>query len=159
MYAEDDWQSMADMHIEELTTTAEFREAYPVMKQLRPVDEETYLELVEEMRSEDGYRLYALRDGPGGAIRAVAGLELGTTLYHGKRVWVHDLVVDEPYRSEGYGSHFLGWIGEWADERGCSRIELASGLWRDEAHEFYERNGMDKYCYTFKMELSTDSPY
>lgn len=152
---------MDDTRIEELTTTAELREAHPVMEQLRPIDEERYLDLIEEMRSEDDYRLFALRDGSDGdgEIRALAGLEMGTTLYHGKHVWLHDLVVDEPHRGEGYGSRFLGWVGEWADKRGCSRVELASGLWRDEAHEFYEQNGMDRYCYTFKLELSTESPY
>jgi len=150
---------MSDVRIEELTTTAEFREAHPVMEQLRPVEEAAYLDLIAEMRSEDGYRLFALRDGPDGEIRALAGVEMGTTLYHGKHVWVHDLVVDEPHRSEGYGSRLLEWIADWADERGCSRLELASGLWRDEAHEFYEDNGMDRYCYTFKLELSADSPY
>jgi len=150
---------MEEPRIEELTTTAELREAHPVMEQLRPIDEETYLDLIGEMRGEDGYRLFALRDGSDGGIRALAGLEMGTTLYHGKHVWLHDLVVDKPHRSEGYGSRLLKWVGEWADERGCSRVELASGLWRDEAHEFYEQNGLDRYCYTFKMELSAESPY
>jgi GNAT superfamily N-acetyltransferase len=145
--------------IEELTTTAEFRESHRVMEQLRPIDESTYLGLIEKMQSEGGYRLFALRDGPDDEIRALAGLEMGHNLYHGKHVWLHELVVDEPHRGHGYGSHLLGWVGEWADERDCSRVELASGLWRDEAHEFYEENGLDRYCYTFKLELSTDSPY
>lgn len=149
-----------DIHIEELTTTAEIREAHPIMEQLRPIDEQTYLDLITEMRREDDYRLFALRSAAEGSeIRALAGLELGTTLYHGKHVWLHDLVVDEPYRSEGYGSRLLDWVGTWADERDCSRVELASGLWRDQAHDFYEENGLDRYCYTFKMELSAESPY
>ncbi|MGM0716888.1 MAG: GNAT family N-acetyltransferase [Halobacteriota archaeon] len=150
---------MADMHIEELTTTAELREAYPVMEQLRPIDEETFLDLVDQMQREENYRLFALRDGPDDEIRGLVTLEVRTNLYHGKHVWVQELVVDEPHRSEGYGGRMLEWVAEWADDRDCSRVELASGLWRDEAHEFYERNGMEKYCYTFKLELSTDSPY
>lgn len=152
---------MDDAHVKELSSESQLREAYPVMEQLRPVGEDEFLRLVDEMRADDGYRLFALRDGSDGEgeIRALAGLEMGTTLYHGRHVWLHDLVVDEPHRGEGYGSRFLGWVGEWADKRGCSRVELASGLWRDEAHEFYEQNGMDRYCYTFKLELSTESPY
>jgi GNAT superfamily N-acetyltransferase len=148
---------MSDVEIEELTTTDEFRDAHPVMEQLRPIDEETYLDLLSTMREEQGYRLYALRED--GEIRALAGIEVGTTFYHGKHVWVHDLVVDEEYRGKGYGSTILQWVADWADERDCSRLELASGLWRDEAHAFYEQNDMEKYCFTFKMELSTESPY
>lgn len=145
--------------VEELTSESEIGEAYTVMKQLRPIDRDEYLRLVDTMRAEDGYRLFALRDGESGTIRALAGLEAGTTLYHGKHVWVHDLVVDEPHRNEGYGSQMLDWIEEWAEERDCTRFELASGLWRDRAHEFYEDNGMDRYCYTFKKELSAEAPY
>jgi GNAT superfamily N-acetyltransferase len=149
---------MSETQIEELTTTAELREAHPVMKQLRPIDEETFLDLVDQMRREESYRLFALRDADGD-IRGLVTVEVRTNLYHGKHVWVQELVVDEPHRGEGYGSRMVEWVGEWADERGCSRVELASGLWRDEAHEFYEQNGMEKYCYTFKMELSAESPY
>jgi GNAT superfamily N-acetyltransferase len=148
---------MDDTCIEELTTRAAFREAYPVVKQLRPIDEETYLDLLDEMRTEDGYRLYGLRED--GNIRALAGLGVQTTFDHGTHVWVYDLVVDEAYRGEGYGSELLDWLAQWADDRDCSCLELASGLWRDGAHEFYEQNDMEKYCFTFKRELSAESPY
>lgn len=148
---------MADTDIVELTTESELRAAYPVMDQLRPVGEERFLEIVETMSTENGYRLFALRVD--GEIRGLAGVVVGTNLYHGKHVWVHELVVDEPHRGSGHGGELLSWVEEWADERGCSCVELASGLWRDDAHAFYEDHGMEKYCYTFKRELSADSPY
>lgn len=145
--------------IDELTTDDELRECYPIMDQLRPVGEETFLDLVETMREDRGYRLFALRDDDSDEIRALAGVIIDTNLYHGKHAWVHDLVVDEPYRGQGYGSRLLRWVYDWADERECSCVELASGHWRDEAHAFYEDNEMEKYCYTFKKDLPTASPY
>ena len=148
-----------DDELVELTGEAELREAYPVMEQLRPVGEEEFLELVDTMRDESGYQLFALRDGPDDEIRALAGIVVQTNLYHGKHAWVQDLVVDEPYRGEGYGTTVLAWVEEWAEERDCSCFELASGLWRDEAHRFYEQVGMEKYCYTFKKDLSAPSAY
>jgi GNAT superfamily N-acetyltransferase len=150
---------MANGQIEELTSETDLREAYPVMDQLRPVGEEAFLRLVAEMRDSEDYRLFALRDGPDDEIRALAGVAVGVNLYHGKHVWIHDLVVDEPHRGEGYGSRLLAWVEDWAEARDCTVVELASGLWRDEAHEFYEQNGMERYCYTFKSELSAESPY
>jgi GNAT superfamily N-acetyltransferase len=150
---------MSDLELEELTEKAELEAAYPVMEQLRPVGEERFLELVATMREESDYQLFALRDDADGEIRALAGVVVQTNLYHGKHAWVHDLVVDEPYRGEGYGTAVLEWVEEWADERDCSCMELASGLWRDEAHRFYEKVGMEKYCYTFKKDLNTPSPY
>lgn len=150
---------MDDPVIEELTSDVALREAYPVMEQLRPVGEEAFLRLVDEMRSAERYRLFAVRDGEHGSIRGLVGLAIGTNLYHGKHVFVYDLVVDEPHRGDGYGSWLLGWVEEWAEEHDCTRYELASGLWRDRAHEFYEANGMERYCYTFKKELSAATPY
>lgn len=148
---------MHDGTIEEITTEAELREAYPIVEQLRPVGEETFLDVIETMREESDYQLFALRED--GEIRGLAGIVVETNLYHGKHAWVHELVVDEPHRGEGYGGQLLSWIETWADERDCSCFELASGLWRDRAHEFYEDNGMEKYCYTFKKDLSADSLY
>lgn len=148
-----------DDELVELTGEDELREAYPVMDQLRPVGEERFLDLVATMREESGYRLFALRDGPADEIRALAGVVVDTNLYHGKHAWVHDLVVDEPHRGEGYGTRVLSWVEAWAEERDCSCFELASGLWREEAHRFYEQVGMEKYCFTFKKDLSAQSPY
>lgn len=144
--------------IVELTTEPELREAYPIVDQLRPVGEERFLELIDVMRDEAGYRLYGLR-GDDGTLLAVAGVVVQTNLYHGRHAWVHDLVVDEPERGQGHGGRLLSWLFEWADERDCSCVELASGLWRDEAHRFYEDLDMEKYCYTFKRDLAAESPY
>jgi GNAT superfamily N-acetyltransferase len=149
---------MAESNIERLTDEDEIREAYPVMKQLRPIEEETFLETYEKMRAESGYQLYALRSATD-EIRALAGLVVETNMYHGKHAWVHELVVDEPHRGNGYGAEFLSWIESWAESRDCSCVELASGLWRDQAHEFYDKEGMEKYCYTFKKDLSSESLY
>ena len=145
--------------VEELTSESELREAYPVMDQLRPVGEAAFLELFGDMRESEDYRLFALRDGSDGEIRALAGIAVGVTLYHGRHLYVHDLVVDEPHRGEGYGSRMLSWAADWAEDRDCTRIELASGLWRDKAHQFYEHNSMERYCYTFKLELDAATPY
>ena len=150
---------MKDTRIDELTSVVDLREAYPVMNQLRPVRKAEFIRLAEEMWTSEDYRLFALRNDTDDQIRALAGLTAGTTLYHGKHARVHDFTVDKPHRGDGCGSQLLAWIEDWADERDCARIELASGLWREDAHDFYEQNGMERYCYTFKSELSADSPY
>jgi len=144
--------------IDELETESELREAYPIVDQLRPVGEEQFLDLVAEMQEKSDYQLYGLR-GEHGSLIAIAGIVEQTNLYNGTHVWVHDLVVDEPSRGNGYGSMLLSWVFDWADERDCTCVELASGLWRDDAHRFYEDLNMEKYCYTFKKDLSAESPY
>ncbi|WP_299234756.1 GNAT family N-acetyltransferase [Natronomonas sp.] len=148
---------MAGPDIVELTTEAQLRDAYPIMDQLRPVGEDRFVELVGTMSAESGYRLFALRVD--GDVRGLAGVVVETNLYHGTHAWVHDLVVDEPHRGRGHGDALLSWVESWAENRGCSCVELASGLWREEAHGFYEDRGMERYCYTFKTDLPADSPY
>ena len=138
--------------VRELTTETEWRRAYPVMNELRPQDEETFVERVRRMHDEERYRLFALFDGDD--VVAVAGVRELLTLYHGNHVWVYDLVTTESRRSEGLGLELLSWVEAWAEERGCNVVELASGLWRDDAHRFYEeRAGYERYCYTFKKDL------
>lgn len=144
--------------ITEVTDEDAIRACHPLMAQLRPVDEATFMTLIDRMRNEEGYRLFRMDDAAGDPV-ALAGLVVTTNLYHGTHAWVHDLVVDEPRRGSGYGGRLLDWVAEWADERDCSCVELASGLWREDAHRFYEANGMERYCYTFKRDLDAPSPY
>jgi GNAT superfamily N-acetyltransferase len=68
----------------------------------------------------------------------------------GKRCWLEDLVVTKEHRSGGVGRALLDAATEWARERGCTHLELSSGLGRKDAHRFYEREGMERSSYTFQ---------
>lgn len=143
---------MTSVDIQELTTEAEWRAAFPVVQQLRDhLSEAQYLEYLEAMR-EEGYRLFAVVEA--GTIVAVAGVVVRTNFYNGRHLFVYDLVTDEDRRSEGFGERLMRFVTDWAHDNGCESITLESGLWRDDAHRFYEdRLEMDRYCYTFKKEL------
>jgi GNAT superfamily N-acetyltransferase len=138
--------------VRELTTEAEFRAAFPVLSQLRGhLSETEYLDYLAEMRA-DGYRLFALIDDD--EIVSVAGVVVNTNFYNGRHLFVYDLVTRADRRSEGYGTRLMTSVEEWARERDCESLTLESGLWREDAHRFYEDDlDMDRYCYTFKKEL------
>ncbi|WP_136591840.1 GNAT family N-acetyltransferase [Salinigranum halophilum] len=150
----------SETHVVELTSEAQWREIHPVMSQLRPLDVETFLDRLRVMAGE-GYRLFGLYEGDQGGARAgtddllaLAGVRLSTTLYHGRHAWVYDLVTREDRRSEGHGADLLAFVEGWARDHDCTVVELASGLWRDDAHRFYEDHvDYDRYCYTFKTDL------
>lgn len=81
---------METIAIRELSTEDEWRQAFPVLRQLRPhLDEATYLASVREMR-EQGYTLFGLFCGK--ELAAVTGVIRLTNLYYGRHVWVYDLV-------------------------------------------------------------------
>lgn len=136
----------------ELTTTEQWKQAFPIMNQLRSdLVEETYLNLLSEMKV-DGYRLFALFSGDN--IVALAGLSLRVNFYSKRHVFIYDLVTDTSHRSLGYGERLLSYIHDWSKENGAEYVALESGLQRIEAHRFYEEKlTYDKWCYSFRKRL------
>lgn len=142
---------MATSEVRELTTTAEFRAAFPVLSQLRDhLSVEAFLDQLATMRA-DGYRLFAL--SADGDVVAVAGLAVEHNFHLGRHVFVYDLVTDEARRGEGHGSRLLEYVHDLASEESCECVALESGLWRDRAHEFYEDHGYEKLCYSFRKDV------
>jgi GNAT superfamily N-acetyltransferase len=78
------------------------------------------------------------------------------SIRYGPRTWLQDLVVERDARSQGVGKALLAAAAEWAGERGCTHLELASGIGRVDAHRFYEREGMVK-SYDFMLWLGPPS--
>jgi GNAT superfamily N-acetyltransferase len=58
--------------------------------------------------------------------------------------WLTTLVVSDHHRGSGLGRQLTSAIEEWARARGAVRISVTSGLHRDGAHRFYERNGYER---------------
>jgi len=141
--------------VRELRDDGERRDVFPIVRQLRThLTEDRYIELLEEMRSE-GYRLFALSHAA--EVVAVCGVGIKTNFYYGRHAFVYDLVTDEDHQSRGYGSQLLDHVEQWATNRDCEYVALESGLWRDRAHAFYEERGYERYCYSFRKELSDDT--
>lgn len=141
------------MRIDELTTEAEWREAFPVMRELRThLDEATFLDLMRTMKPE-GYRLLAARDDQG-KITALAGIAELTNLYYGHHIWVYELITTATARSHGYGKALMDQVEALARDLGCDTVALASGLQRADAHRFYEdKVRMMRSAYTFQKAI------
>lgn len=139
--------------IKELTNEEEWMRAFPVMKQLRThLDEDQFLELVQEASQKENYKMAALYDHE--KIVAVTGFMPMITLYNGRFIWVCDLVTDSNSRSKGYGEALLNYVHKWAKENGYDLVSLSSGLQRTDAHRFYEnRMDYDKVSYVFLKRL------
>ncbi|HCX47742.1 MAG TPA: GNAT family N-acetyltransferase [Bacillus sp. (in: Bacteria)] len=144
---------MNDPIIKDLQSKNDILAAFPVIKQLRShLDENTYLELVNDAMEYDGYKMFALFEK--GQIVAVVGFKPMITLYYGRFVWVCDLVTDENTRSKGYGEKLLTFVHTWAKEHQYESVALSSGLQREDAHRFYEdKMEYDKVSYVFKRTL------
>ncbi|MGG0716979.1 GNAT family N-acetyltransferase [Robertmurraya massiliosenegalensis] len=138
-----------NISIKELQTVQDWKEAFPVMKQLRThLDEEAYLQLVGVAKEKEDYKMFALLENE--TIVAVTGFMPTITLYNGKFIWVCDLVTNSNHRSKGYGELLLNHVHQWAKDNGYGVVSLSSGLQRLDAHRFYEEKmDYDKVSYVF----------
>ncbi|RTR34038.1 GNAT family N-acetyltransferase [Robertmurraya yapensis] len=139
--------------IKELKNEKEWKEAFPVMKQLRThLSIEQFIELVHESTEKESYKIVALYDND--KIVAVTGFMPMITLYNGRFIWVCDLVTDSDHRSKGYGEALLNYVHNWAKENGYDIVSLSSGLQRIDAHRFYEHKmKYDKVSYVFLKKV------
>ena len=140
--------------VKKLITEKDWKEAFPVMQQLRThLDEKSFIELVKEATEIESYQLVSLYDE--GKMVAVVGFMPKLTLYYGKFVYVCDLVTDSAVRSKGYGEILLTYVHEWAKENGFNIVSLSSGLQRVDAHRFYEEKmEYEKVSYVYLKRLS-----
>ncbi len=62
---------------------------------------------------------------------------------------VDELVVDSALRGCGIGGRLLDAVQAEARMRGCSRLELNSGIQRTASHKFYEVRGFERRAFHF----------
>lgn len=104
-----------------------------------------------EWTADDEYHLFG--GFVKGEIVGVAGVLFKHVLHHTRHTWFYDLVVDESQRELGYGTSLVKFVEEWADERGCEYVALASPLSKDGTHQYYENQNYEKWGYIIEKEL------
>ena len=70
------------------------------------------------------------------------------------QAWIPDLIVSEASRSRGAGAALLARCEELARARDCWSLSLESANWRDRAHAFYRREGLEDLAKSFSVGLS-----
>lgn len=68
--------------------------------------------------------------------------------------WIPELIVGEDARGKGLGAALLRRCEEAARERDCWSLSLESASWRERAHAFYVREGMEDLAHAFVKVLS-----
>ncbi len=98
---------------------------------------------LEALSRTPGYYLLVIEDE--GEVRGTCAVYVVPNLSHGGAPWcvVENVVVDEAYRSRGYGGRLMAQAERLAREAGCYRVSLMSNLRRRDAHRFYERLGFE----------------
>lgn len=140
------------MNIRIAITDAEIAACHPVMRELRPhIAKDQFLSQVRSQENA-GYRLVFVQE-PDGVV-AVAGFRVGENLAWGRFLYVDDLVTLSAHRSKGHGARLLAWLKEYAAKESCLQLHLDSGIQRNDAHRFYEREGMTMTGFHFVENLA-----
>ncbi|BAY10581.1 GNAT family N-acetyltransferase [Calothrix sp. NIES-2098] len=138
-------------HINLAKSDAEIERCFPIMQALRP--HLIASDFVSRIRRQEqqGYQLAYLEDD--GSIKAVGGFRIGESLSWGKFLYVDDLVTQESDRSQGYGTHLLNWLFDYAKANACEQLHLDSGVQRFAAHRFYFKQRLEIRAYHFAIDL------
>jgi GNAT superfamily N-acetyltransferase len=139
---------MTNPTVEVVATDEEWRTAIPVLQQLWTDADPAE---IHAWRDEPKYRLFGAYEDD--ELVGVAGVSIQRVLHHVRHAWVHDFVIDEGHRGDGYGSTLLAWIEEWADEQGCEYVALAAKLENKSAQRFYEGNDVERWGYVMETKL------
>lgn len=81
-------------------------------------------------------------------------LQVKEHLHHaGKIAEIIELIIHEPSRSLRIGDTLFQAAKKFAKENDCSQLELCTNVRRLRAHQFYERQGMNKshHCFTISL--------
>lgn len=125
-------RAVAEVLVRRLTP-AEWRAAFPIVAQLRTLDEDEFERRVQR-QSFSGYELVGAFDRE--RLVGVMGMRPVHTLARGPHLHIDDLVVDTTSRSSGAGRALMSFAESDARERGMGAVFLDA---RKEAIPFYER--------------------
>lgn len=107
-----------DCQIAEAASEIEIQRCFSVMVQLRPhLAEHEFVQRVRALMK-SGFRLAAARVEA--STVAVAGFRLADNLFHGKFLYIDDLVTDADSRSKGYGAQLFRWLVQLAAAENCT---------------------------------------
>ncbi|MFK5938611.1 MAG: GNAT family N-acetyltransferase [Sulfurimonas sp.] len=138
------------MQIRELDLK-ELYTVYEIVSQLRTeLSYQEFEDLIYDMRHMD-YKMIGIMEQD--TIVAYAGVAVQTNLYHKRHLYVFDLVSDEKRRGQGYGKMMLEYLKDYAKIAMCENIVLSSGFAKEEAHQFYKKNGFYKKSFVFVKTL------
>jgi ribosomal protein S18 acetylase RimI-like enzyme len=138
--------------ITELTSEEQWRDALPVLCELRPD-----LEIAETLNAREslltrGYKLYGLVQN--GRFVCVASVVLHPHITRGNDFWVHDLATLPEVRSQGHGETMMRFLEGEAQALGCSRLFVHTRLIRDRAQNFYETHlSYERYAVVFQKDF------
>lgn len=130
---------------------ADQKRCFRAMNALRPhLTEESFLQLLEKMKSENYHLIYTEEAGE---PVAVCGFRYITSLFEGSYIYIDDLSTLPDFQGKGYGDQLFQYVVNLAKKEGLNAVHLDSGHHRYDAHRFYLKHGMNIVYHHFRLGL------
>ena len=97
------------------------------------------------------YEIYIIRIN--GTPVGMLGFSIINELYWGKLMHIDSLVVTSPHRRQGYGTQLIKFAEKYARYMGCTKIQVETGMYRNEAIAFYKTTPLEQKEYGFRIVL------
>ncbi len=155
MTDEDESAGKRELRVLESTGPQGIAACFPVIRELREaLDQATYEARLAEAMAQ-GYRLARAEHASDRVVEVVGviGYRPWNDLVFGRSLFVDDLVVVEGCRGGGIGGALLRHVEAVARRQGCAVLRLSSGLWRENAHRFYQNLDFTKRGFAFVKPL------
>ncbi len=103
---------------------------------------------IEQMQNDGDYKILVAEDNE--SILGFIGLHLGLAFeISGKVIRIIALAVKPDCQGKGIGTKLVTESAKFAKENGVTVIGVNSGLKRELAHKFYEKQGFSRKGYSF----------
>lgn len=136
-------------------TAADFDKVYVLLQQLWPekeMDRDRISQVYCSTLETGQYHYRVARQGQ--AIVGFISWGIKNNLWaQGRLLHIDDLVVVEKWRNLRVGTMLVDHAHQYARDHECLYLELDSGLYRVDAHRFYERYGFTRRAYNFIYPL------
>ena len=110
------------------------------------------MEIRKEMK-QDGYCIRLSAHEGGEELGAMYVYLIRNESHDDPYALLEDLLVKEEHRKKGVGTLLVKEAIAEAKRLGCYKIIGTSRMARENVHQFYEKIGMKKYGYEFRMDL------
>lgn len=130
---------------------ADMGSIFPFIKQLnKDMTDDRFTVLLKQMLEKDYRCAGAFKEGK---LVGIAGFWELVRFWCGTHVDIDNVVTDENQRGQGIGKKLIGWIEDWARERGYTFAVLDSYAHNTDSHRFYFREGYIIRGFHFTKDL------
>lgn len=116
------------------------------------LDKDVFTQIYDRQISDCHYLLIVVQLNQ--LVVGFLSLQIKEHLHHAAKIAeIIELVIHEPSRGQRIGDSLFQAAKKFAKENNCSQLELCTNVRRLRAHQFYEKQGMNKSHHCFTLPL------